>query len=145
MKATSKAPGTKRLNLQYYELLPILLQFWFQFQVAALHSGGGAAAGPEGGEVPAAVRGVPGTAVQVEPMKPMLKAPGTKQLNLKYDELLSSFAFNSKLRRYSLVLDSENEAPELPPLDDREWDVLRSSPAFQPDAGTPPPEVRPDR
>ena len=29
-----------------------------------------------------------------------LKAPGTKCLNLKYDKLLSSFAFNFKLRRY---------------------------------------------
>jgi len=33
-------------------------------------------------------------------MKPKLKPPGTKRLNLKYDELLSSFAFNFTLRRY---------------------------------------------
>jgi len=33
-------------------------------------------------------------------MKPRFKAPGTKRLNLKYDELLSSFAFNFNLRRY---------------------------------------------
>ena len=48
-------------------------------------------------------RGAPGKAVQVEPIKPMLKAPGTKCLNLKCDKLLSSFAFNFNLRRYSLA------------------------------------------
>ena len=42
-----------------------------------------------------------------------------------------------------LVLDSENEAPELPPLDEREWAVFSSSPAFQPDATAPPPEGAP--
>jgi hypothetical protein len=31
----------------------------------------------------------------------MLKATGTKRLNLDYDELLSSFAFNFKLGRYN--------------------------------------------
>ena len=41
-----------------------------------------------------------GKAVQVEPMKPTLKAPGTKRLTLKYDKLLSSFGFNFNLRRY---------------------------------------------
>ena len=34
----------------------------------------------------------------------MLKAPGTKRLELKYDELLSSFAFKFNLRRYFLDL-----------------------------------------
>ena len=37
-------------------------------------------------------------------MKPMLKAPGTKRLKLTYDELLSSFAFNFNLRRYTMRL-----------------------------------------
>jgi len=36
-------------------------------------------------------------------MKPMLKAPGTKRLKLKYDSLLSSFAINFNMRRYSRV------------------------------------------
>jgi len=31
----------------------------------------------------------------------VLKAPGTKRLKLKYDELLSSFAFNFNSRRYN--------------------------------------------
>jgi hypothetical protein len=38
--------------------------------------------------------------VQVEPMKPMLKAPGTKRLKLQYDETLSNFAFQFSLRHY---------------------------------------------
>jgi len=37
-------------------------------------------------------------------MKPKLKAPGTKRLKLEYDELLSTFAFKSNLRHYSLDL-----------------------------------------
>jgi hypothetical protein len=37
--------------------------------------------------------------VQVEPIKPALKAPGTKRLTLNYDEVLSSSAFNFNLRR----------------------------------------------
>ena len=36
-------------------------------------------------------------------MKPMLKAPGTKRLKLKYDEPPSNFAFKFNLRRYSMV------------------------------------------
>ena len=42
---------------------------------------------------------------QVKPIKPALKAPGTKRLKLKYDELPSSFAFNFNLRRYSVGLE----------------------------------------
>jgi len=33
-------------------------------------------------------------------MKPVLKAPGTKRLKLKYDEPLSNFAFKCNLHRY---------------------------------------------
>jgi len=36
-----------------------------------------------------------GRAVQVEPMKPVLKAPGTMLLKLRCDEPLSHFPFNS--------------------------------------------------
>jgi len=39
--------------------------------------------------------------VQVEPIKPTLKAPGIKRFKLKYDGLLSIFAFNFNLRRYN--------------------------------------------
>jgi hypothetical protein len=41
--------------------------------------------------------------VQLHPITPTLKLPGTKGLRLKYDELLSSFAFDFKLRRYAKV------------------------------------------
>jgi len=41
-----------------------------------------------------------GRAVQVDPFKPTLKAPGTKRLKLKHDKLVSSFAFIFNLRRY---------------------------------------------
>jgi len=34
--------------------------------------------------------------------KPTLTAPGTERLKLTYDELLSSFAFNFNLRRYTM-------------------------------------------
>jgi hypothetical protein len=39
--------------------------------------------------------------VQVEPMKPVLTAPGSMLLNLRYVGLLSKYAFNFNLRRYS--------------------------------------------
>ena len=42
-----------------------------------------------------------GRAVQVDPIKPTLKAPGTKRLKLKYNVLLSTFAFKFNLRRYN--------------------------------------------
>jgi len=42
-----------------------------------------------------------GRAVQVDPIKPTLKPPGTKRLRLKYDEPLSNFAFKINLRRYT--------------------------------------------
>ena len=40
--------------------------------------------------------------MQLVPIKPTLKAPVTKRLKLKYDKLLSSFAFNFNLRHYIL-------------------------------------------
>ena len=43
IKPMLKVPGTKRLKLKYDILPAILLQFCFQFQLAPLHPGGGAA------------------------------------------------------------------------------------------------------
>jgi len=43
-----------------------------------------------------------GTAVQVDPTKPKLKAPGPKRVKLQCDVLLSNFAFNVDLRRYNV-------------------------------------------
>jgi len=44
-----------------------------------------------------------GKAVQVDPIKPKLKPPGTKRLKLKTDVVLSSSAFKLNLRRYNKV------------------------------------------
>ena len=38
--------------------------------------------------------------MQVEPMKPMLKAPGTTRLTLKHHILLPAFAFNFNFSRF---------------------------------------------
>jgi len=43
--------------------------------------------------------------VQVEPMKPMLKTPGSIDLKLTYDGPRSNFAFNFNLRRYTAGYD----------------------------------------
>jgi hypothetical protein len=40
--------------------------------------------------------------VQVDPIKPTLKSPGTKCLKLKYDGSLLNSAFKFSLRRYNL-------------------------------------------
>ena len=45
--------------------------------------------------------------MQVDPIKPALKAPGTERLKLEYDELLSSSAFQLNLRRYIEGLESD--------------------------------------
>ena len=47
--------------------------------------------------------------MQVEPIKPTLKAPGSKRLKLEHGKLLSIFAFNFNLRRYSVVREHEDE------------------------------------
>jgi hypothetical protein len=39
--------------------------------------------------------------VQVDPIKPTLKPPGTKRLKLNYDQVLSNSAFEFILRRYT--------------------------------------------
>jgi hypothetical protein len=52
-----------------------------------------------------------GRAVQVDPMKPTLKAPGTKRLKLKHDQPLRNFAFKFKLRRYDMGCDEAVSPP----------------------------------
>jgi len=52
-------------------------------------------------DIQCALANILGTAVQIDPIKPMLKAPGSKRLKLEYDELLSNFGFNINLRRYT--------------------------------------------
>jgi hypothetical protein len=41
--------------------------------------------------------------VQVDPIKPVLKAPGAERFKLKCDELLTNFAFKFNLRRFNAV------------------------------------------
>jgi hypothetical protein len=41
--------------------------------------------------------------VQVDPIKPPLKAPGLQRFKVKYDKLLSSFGFKFNLRRYIMA------------------------------------------
>jgi hypothetical protein len=41
--------------------------------------------------------------VQVEPIKPLSKAPGNKRFKLKCEELLSNFAFKFELRYIEVV------------------------------------------
>ena len=42
--------------------------------------------------------------MQIDPVKPTLKAPGTKRLKLTREGLLSDFGFKFNLRRYILAL-----------------------------------------
>ena len=42
--------------------------------------------------------------MQLDSIKPTLKAPGTQRLKLKCDDLLLKFAFKINLRRYSKEL-----------------------------------------
>ena len=90
-----------------------------------------------------------GRVVQVDPIKPMLKAPGTETLKLKYGELPSKFAFDFNLRRYTvrsgavprclrvlgLAVQVDPMKPQLKPSGNvhlkLECDVLRSTFAFK--------------
>ena len=76
-----------------------------------LHEGG--SAGPaQVARQAGAGRRAQGKAVQVEPIKPTLKAPGTKRLKLKYYKLLSTSAVKFKLRRYSKDRGSDDDYDE---------------------------------
>ena len=43
--------------------------------------------------------------MHADPIKPTLRAPGTKRLKLSYDGSLSKFAFKFNLRRYTMYAD----------------------------------------
>jgi hypothetical protein len=94
IKPMLKAPGTERLKLNHEERLP---NFAFKPNLRRYTVGGS-----EAGRAPAA-RHRPGGVVQVDPMKPKSKPPGTKRLKLKCDILLSTSAFKISLRRSALV------------------------------------------
>jgi hypothetical protein len=57
-----------------------------------LHRGGLRAAGDDQARLPGRA-GARGKKVQVDPIEPTLKAPGSERLKLKCDDLLSNFAF----------------------------------------------------
>ena len=76
---------------------------------------------------------VRGRAVQLDPIKPTLKVPGTKRLKLQYDEFLSSLPFKFNLRRYTggkRSVASEQPIPTQWSLDmvTKEWTQLLAGP-----------------
>ena len=66
-----------------------------------------------------------GKAVQVDPMKPKLKPPGTKRLKLKCDILLSTSAFKFSLRRYTKVCSDMNKPDGQKVVPPQRAEVLR--------------------
>ena len=97
-------------------------RFCFQIQLAPLQPGG-----KERQEEFEMVSGQhSGRPMQVDPIKPKLKPPGTTRLKLKCDELLSSFALKFTVRRYivgvwSSVTGSSVEAPVQDARDSTGW------------------------
>jgi hypothetical protein len=93
IKPKLKPPGTKQLKLK----IDILLSTYaFKFNLRRYKVGPGCGRAPHGLR-----RRVPheGRVLQVDPMKPKLKPPGTKRLKLKCDLSLSTSAFKINLRR----------------------------------------------
>jgi len=88
-------PGTKRLKLKCDEMLRNVA---FKFNLRRYTKVDMLA-------VPTTFRPSwtnPGWAAQVDPIKPMLKAPGCERLKLTWHDLLSNIAFNFNLRRFAL-------------------------------------------
>ena len=94
IKPTLIAPGTKRLKLTCDERLS---DFAFNFNLRCYTM---ARSEPRTWTSLIVKGGRRGEAVQVDPMKPKLKAFFTKRLKLNCDAPLSSFAFKFNLRRY---------------------------------------------
>ena len=93
IKPTLKAPGTKRLKLK--NDVP-LSNFAFKFNLRRYNKRDNARLPQHNhawgnGSTPQST--MHGRAVQADPIKPTLKAPGTKRLKLKYGKLFSNFAF----------------------------------------------------
>ena len=89
-----------------------------------------------GGGPPGGCPADQGEAVQVGPIKPTLKAPGTKRSKPEYDEPLSNIAFKFNVRRYIEVrrcrfdpIKCESNAPGTKRLK-LNYDILLSSFAF---------------
>jgi hypothetical protein len=77
----------------------IAFKLFFQVQLASLQQGapcGGPRRAPHGGR-----RARHGRVVQVDPIRPTLKSPGTKRMKVKYYKPLSNVAFKFNMRRYT--------------------------------------------
>ena len=83
--------------------------------------------GPRLRECTAAPRG---EAVQVDPVKPMLKPPGTMLLKVRSDGPLSNVAFKLNLRHYSAVLTHAAPPPPPPPLVVRDAHATAAASAY---------------
>jgi len=70
---------------------------------ALVGGSGGSGGGAVDCALPGARRRRHGKAVQVDPIKPTLKAPGIKLSKLRCGKPLSKLAFNFNLRRYIMV------------------------------------------
>jgi len=101
-----KAPISKHLRLR--EICWTAFKFCFQIQLAPLHQGGTAVPAGRGRARRLHPRQT-GRAVQVDPIRPVLKAPETVLFKLRCDGPLSNVAFKFNLRRYRLVLDEGKE------------------------------------
>ena len=93
MKLKLKAPGTKVLELKSDEPPS---KFAFKINLRRYTAGGRR----RRAVLPPHIRG---GAVQVHPIKPTLKPPGTNHLKLNYDKLLSNFAFKFNSRHYIVL------------------------------------------
>jgi len=94
IKPMLKATGSARLKLKCDDLL---LNFAIDFNMRGYTLVGPVGAGDGRGGV-----AVHGLAVQVHPLKPTLKPPGTERLKLQCDILPSTIAFKFNLRRYTM-------------------------------------------
>ena len=95
MKPKLKPPGTQRLKLKWETLLS---KYAFKFNLRRYIWG--AQQQVEQGET--RTRSPCGRAVQIDPIEPTLKAPGTKRLKLKCHDLLLNCGFKFSLRRYDV-------------------------------------------
>jgi hypothetical protein len=84
-------PGTQRLKLEYDKLLSSLALNFKLGRCTKAHC-------MHPHDIPGDYNG---RAVQVNPMQPKLKPPGTERLKLKCDILPPTFAFKFNLRRYT--------------------------------------------
>jgi len=93
IKSSLKPPVTKRLKLEYDKLLSI---FGLEFNLRRYNKAYYKKMCSE-----LVKKNFPGRVVQVDPIKPVSKPPGTKRLKLSYDDPLSNFAFKFNMRRYT--------------------------------------------